>query len=615
MAARQRDTTENISRRMVSLGHADLRAKAYLPLAELRTTLISLSNQMVDQVWRADPLTMPLRRKDLDQALRRFQNDCPLPINKAYLEKAREQVFDALVEQEKRFFKRLVGRLHHCDADNGARHKLSARQRRNLAALPEHRWRLYANVPHDLEQAVTPEHFAGLKAVAGSGRAVAVFRDVVAGRQPTGFALDEVQRAILAEIHIRVLDRFRKPVYNAQGPKAADGHVVQLFIDYRTILGDPGRQTVAVLNDLMDKVLAGANEVQFHDVVVSNPAPRQPGIPIKLVLYRSVFERLNENRKAAITTFALELGPERLDLKAVLAKVTPEPVPIEQVRYVVGRDFGFRNTLAHVVVKLDKPIDVARLRQITEFGKEDARAFLRTHGVDTVEIVHEKVWSGKNFLARVDAQSTRIEKLSSQIDGIYNRMLPLRKILGQSLGLETQAVVPREEKPADRYLSRVHTKFFVLLDHVQHLKALRRSIYRSISGLKKAWLCFLANTELALADHYGAAVAREDLTVLAKEKGCEDYKGRVFNRMMNNGAKGKFIRWAPAKLEWFGIPEIVLPSYYTSTTCILHRLVDKKMRKGDVFYCPACSETRHADLNAGLTLALYPVLEPIAHPT
>ena len=81
-----------------------------------------------------------------------------------------------------------------------------------------------------------------------------------------------------------------------------------------------------------------------------------------------MFERLNESCEEVITTSALELVSERMDLKPVFAKAMHEPVPLEQVSYVVSRDFGFRNTLAHVVVKLDQTSDVVRLREITTFA-------------------------------------------------------------------------------------------------------------------------------------------------------------------------------------------------------------------------------------------------------
>jgi len=80
-----------------------------------------------------------------------------------------------------------------------------------------------------------------------------------------------------------------------------------------------------------------------------------------------------------------------------------------------------------------------------------------------------------------------------------------------------------------------------------------------------------------------AAYVRENLSVVATEKQTPDYKGRTFNRMLKNGAKGQFVRRASAKLKWWGVPEVVVPSKYTSTTDVLHAVVDARQRSREVF--------------------------------
>jgi len=107
-----------------------------------------------------------------------------------------------------------------------------------------------------------------------------------------------------------------------------------------------------------------------------------------------------------------------------------------------------------------------------------------------------------------------------------------------------------------------------------------------------------------------AAYVRENLSVVAKEKQTPDYKGRTFNRMLNNGAKGQFVRRVAAKLKWWGVPEVVVPSYYTSTTDVRHAVVDARQRSGELFKARTDDWRMHADLHAGLTLALWPLLRP-----
>jgi len=63
-------------------------------------------------------------------------------------------------------------------------------------------------------------------------------------------------------------------------------------------------------------------------------------------------------------------------------------------------------------------------------------------------------------------------------------------------------------------------------------------------------------------------------------------------------------------LKWWGVPEVVVPSYYTSTTDVRHAVVDARQRSGELFKARADGWRMHADLHAGLTLALWPLLRP-----
>jgi len=87
-------------------------------------------------------------------------------------------------------------------------------------------------------------------------------------------------------------------------------------------------------------------------------------------------------------------------------------------------------------------------------------------------------------------------------------------------------------------------------------------------------------------------------------------RGRTFAKMINNGAKGKYLRQASGKLRWNGVPEYAVPSFYTSAACILHSLAAKAHRRGERFRCPACGGEDHADLHAAGTIAVYLLLRP-----
>lgn len=140
-------------------------------------------------------------------------------------------------------------------------------------------------------------------------------------------------------------------------------------------------------------------------------------------------------------------------------------------------------------------------------------------------------------------------------------------------------------------------------------------MYQKISAIKKHWFGFLSNRETALARGWNALVVREDLTNVTEEKEGPGYKGRAFNKMINHGSRGQYVRRASAKFAWNGVPQIALPSYYTSTTCTRHALVSKSQRKGDWFTCPRCkAEGRpreHAHAHAADTLGAYLQLRPL----
>jgi hypothetical protein len=52
------------------------------------------------------------------------------------------------------------------------------------------------------------------------------------------------------------------------------------------------------------------------------------------------------------------------------------------------------------------------------------------------------------------------------------------------------------------------------------------------------------------------------------------------------------------------IPELIIPSYYTSTACTVNSLVDASMRQGEIFYCLRCNVKEHAADTIGNYLLL-----------
>jgi transposase len=85
--------------------------------------------------------------------------------------------------------------------------------------------------------------------------------------------------------------------------------------------------------------------------------------------------------------------------------------------------------------------------------------------------------------------------------------------------------------------------------------------------------------------------------------------------MLNAGSKGQYQRRASAKMLWNGVPEIVVPSWYTSRTCPRHgHIAERHHRQGEHLHLPCCQRTVHADEHAADVIAGYPVLQPLTRP-
>jgi hypothetical protein len=231
------------------------------------------------------------------------------------------------------------------------------------------------------------------------------------------------------------------------------------------------------------------------------------------------------------------------------------------------------------------------------------------------KVVTTERYSGQNFLARINKHAEQIDALRSKIDLEYNELELQRAELLKILGLDDDGQIEKEMGAKDATIRTKIRSFFMRLGKIREMKAVRRGLYRKIAALKKAWFGHLSNVELEWTEKFPTVVIREDLDYVAKEKWAPDYKGRTFNKMINNGARGQYARRASAKFQWNGIPELWLPSYYTSTTCFRHGIVDGKQRRGDKFACKHCKaegrKPEHADDHAALTLGAYLFLKPI----
>ena len=301
-------------------------------------------------------------------------------------------------------------------------------------------------------------------------------------------------------------------------------------------------------------------------------------------------------------------------MRAVASKPPPAIRDINQFDFLIGRDFGFKNTISLSVVRRDREIDLAEVDRLKSMDKEEALKYLSSHWHPMDNIVEVLRISGRGFLDSIAAKCAKIDNLASEISLGYNKLEKLKTIICGHLKLPVDQQFPGDsnKRITDPLTTCLFSKFFRLLNHIWHLKGVRLKLYAKIKATKKIWFGRLANIEAALAKKYTGAVIRENLSIGAIPRDDPGYKGRTFNKMINAGAKGQYNKRASGKHGWSGTPEVAIPSYYTSTTCPVHTRVDGSMRSGDQFLCPSCGKPEHADEHASSLIANYLLLRPPA---
>jgi hypothetical protein len=330
---------------------------------------------------------------------------------------------------------------------------------------------------------------------------------------------------------------------------------------------------------------------------------------LKATVQPSVVARLSAtaSEPSRFTSLALEIGPDETVLRGVLTQ-QPRPMALADAKHLLGDDFGLVNTCAWSVVLVDRPLEAAFFEEAAQWSKREAKTYLETHthdGTAVMEVLH----SGRNFLAAINRHALHVDALRKQIDLRYERFHRIKHEVCRILSLADDARLDfAMDCGLDQRLVRLMSKLQLLLKQIAKLKSLRRGVYRTVAGMKKSWFGWLSTQKVRLARQFQAACVREDLTILAHEKKSSDYMGRTMNKMLNNGSKGQYLRANSSKLKWNGIPELTVPSYYSSVTDHRHAVVDKKQRRGEDFIARIDGARFHADLHGSLTIALYPLL-------
>ncbi|WP_417270755.1 hypothetical protein [Celeribacter sp.] len=588
--------TKDMLKRMADLGRPVMSDN----LSELRCRCLDITGQMAKAGFSTHVTDPVPNGKDLDATMLRMQRDLSKAsvMNVVWIEKCRLLAKSAITEQMKRRQRNLFGRFRHIDTIGDRK-------------LPDGTARLI-NLPEEWSYRLGADDVAELKQLAETmdfHEVIDFFGRLHAGETPGN--LTDMQRDALLALMSQVQERFQCPEWGQEA-------VIQLHLDYRCIKG-----TKQALSSALEAIGSGLGQGRpaAHHIALASHTARGAGISLEIRLApgtaQSIHEHHDPDRPYRLTGLALELGPEVAQLRGILArpKVTMD---LSEITHVVAEDFGLVNTSSLVVLELPGSIDPETLPSVNKTKTQAEKHLSNNVSGEEIRLVESLQLSGRNFLARINEMAGAVDQLRSEIDRSYNRLDRIRREINRLLGRDLRKMVEEAVPTAPRGLNaadvdrllRMHGRFFRLLSGIGKMKARRRSIYRSLAGLKKSWFGYVANIRMRLASKYRALVVSEKLDYQVIPTDKTSYKGRTFNRMINTGARAQYTSRADNKLDWRGIPQIKIPAFYTSSTDWRNGHVDKAQRRGEVFTAAADGARWHADLHAAEMIGRWLFLRP-----
>lgn len=414
------------------------------------------------------------------------------------------------------------------------------------------------------------------------------------------------QIEIIKSLYNTIVERYKMPILGDN-----EFFDITLDLDYRIV--KDYKNTINELGNDVTLFIDEKNKEYHFFLSISNPIPHEKPIKIPLAINLKAWRR--NVKESASKSFSLVIKNDSIEVKHIIEKpdlLTSLQVRFDEIKqadYIVGRDFGYKETISLSVVKNEFELSIEEFEKRLNLKKKETKQFYETH-YHTPKIVERLQFSGKKFLNKIYIQSKKIDELSSQIAFNYNEIEKLLTDIRNQLNIEDTILISKEMKSTNQKLNKKIDSFFKRLKNIKGTKLKRKKLYKKVYGIKRTWFGFLSNQELKLINKYKAALVVEDLTVMAAEKNKPDYKGKRFNKMINNGSKGQYMRIAQEKMYWNGILEHRIPSYYSSTACVKHSVVDSKMRKGEEFKCKSCNKVEDADLNASSTISSFLMLKP-----
>jgi hypothetical protein len=580
-------------KKMVELGTLPTTAE----LSDLRTRILSAIEVMAKSIWPNDVLMSGPQGKDIDAVMLKVQSELSKSgLNSVWGEKARLLAKTAVLEQWHRAQRLLFGRLKNIGALGDTP---MADGTMRLVNLPEQYSRLLEKGDIDQLVAVTPScDFA---------ETLQLFRDLASSDCGLPANQAEALRAMAASVR----DRFRCPEWKQDA-------TIPLHLDYRCLRG--GKTALASILNCLGSTLAQKSSIEL-DLALAGVSPRQNPISVPLRVVRAVSQTISRHGSGDITVGSLliELAPSHVRPKMVVVRAPAAP-SVAGCRTVVAEDFGFTNTSSIVVLRSRTPVGEEALSRISghnggdakKLTKAQAKTFLQSHVTgDDIEVLETAQFDGRDFLKRVSSHAAKVDRLRSEIDRLYNRLDRIRSEINVVAAIEPTAIVPDLAAMPDnpRYMA-MHARFFRLLEAIGRLKEARRAVYRTVVGLKKSWFGYVAQRKADLAAKHEAVVVTEDLDILTVPTDDPAYKGRTFNKMINNGSKGQYILRSKNALTWRGVASVKIPSFYTSSTDWRNGRVDKSQRLGTLFRAASDGRIWNADLHAAEMIGHYLFLKP-----
>lgn len=603
--AKLKDNTKRLKAMPVSIGNISNEKLNRILL--IREKYIKYANIFVEENFQScffafEGFESP--KKELSKGIEASQRAVPKGVlNKTYLEKARKEVTKILWNRIVAGKKSFLSSIHNIDKkEKHSKKKLAILESKN--ETPQK----YKYFSVDIQDSISESDLDFIKKEYKSMDSKERIQHILEIVQGRNLQFSDKQVEIIKYLYNKTIERFEKPRfgYNHDFSSTID-------LDYRIISNY--KEKVEKLDNDLRLFIDKENQLYHFFLELSDPEIHGKKIKIPLAINFKDWRRTYSKKESCSKSFSLVINKSDIEVKHVIEKTDLDTSlqarfeELQQADYLVARDFGYKETISLSVIKNDFNLSIEEFEKRLNLKKKATKE-LYENNFHIPEVLETLQFSGKKFLNKIYIISSNIDDISSVISKKYNEIEELLTDIRNQLNIDDTVCISNDLKTNNQAINAEIDRFFKLLSKVKKSKQKRRDMYKKIKGIKRSWFGYLSSQELKLIKKYKAAFVCEDLTVMAAEKDKPDYKGRRFNKMINNGSKGLYMRIAQEKLFWNGILEHRIPSFYSSTTCTKHSIIDKDMRNGKVFKCEECDKKEDADIHASSTISSFLLLKP-----